>query len=63
MRASIAATARTIRRGVAAPVGAAARHTGVASRRRRLVTLDSAVRTMRGRFTRARLPRFTIGPL
>ena len=28
-----------------------------------LVTLDSAVRSMRGRFTRTRLPRFTIWPL
>ena len=28
-----------------------------------LVTLDSAVRTMRGRFVRTRLPRFTIWPL
>jgi glyoxylase-like metal-dependent hydrolase (beta-lactamase superfamily II) len=31
--------------------------------RAELVTLDSAVRTMRGRFTRTRLPRFTIWPL
>jgi hypothetical protein len=28
-----------------------------------LVRLDSAVRTMRGRFARTRLPRFTIWPL
>jgi hypothetical protein len=27
------------------------------------VTLDSAVRTMRGRFARVRLPRVTIWPL
>ncbi len=31
--------------------------------RAELVTLDSAVRAMRGRFTRTRLPRFTIWPL
>jgi glyoxylase-like metal-dependent hydrolase (beta-lactamase superfamily II) len=31
--------------------------------RAELVTLDSAVRTMRGRFARVRLPRFTIWPL
>lgn len=31
--------------------------------RAELVALDSAVRTMRGRFIRARLPRFTIWPL
>ena len=31
--------------------------------RAELMVLDSAVRTMRGRFTRARLPRFTIWPL
>ena len=31
--------------------------------RAELVSLDSAVRTMRGRFTRTRLPRFTIWPL
>jgi glyoxylase-like metal-dependent hydrolase (beta-lactamase superfamily II) len=31
--------------------------------RTELVTLDSAVRAMRGRFTRTRLPRFTIWPL
>lgn len=31
--------------------------------RAELVQLDSAVRTMRGRFTRTRLPRFTIWPL
>ncbi len=31
--------------------------------RAELVTLDSAVRAMRGRFTRVRLPRFTIWPL
>jgi hypothetical protein len=31
--------------------------------RAELVTLDSAVRTMRGRFARTRLPRFTIWPL
>jgi glyoxylase-like metal-dependent hydrolase (beta-lactamase superfamily II) len=31
--------------------------------RAELVVLDSAVRTMRGRFARARLPRFTIWPL
>ena len=31
--------------------------------RAELVTLDSAVRTMRGRFVRTRLPRFTVWPL
>ena len=31
--------------------------------RAELVTLDSAVRAMRGRFTRTRLPRFTVWPL